>query len=189
MTRVHDPVAVLDTRRAVLWALGWAVSGLVAPALAQAPSANPSAQEIIDKLAPSDGAGDGSAGAGRPPGVRTRNLRLAPRRIDMQIAFEFDSAALKPESETPLQQLSQAIQSERLREMRFLIEGHTDAKGSASYNERLSASRARSVAEYLAKQGVDPQRLQSVGKGFRELLPDHPPLAAAHRRVRIVALD
>ena len=166
------------TRRCMLSLLAVSLGGSATMVWPQSSSGNPSAQEIIDKLAPAP-----------PTGARTRNLRVAPRRIDMQIAFEFDSAALKAESEMPLQQLSQAIQSDRLREMRFLIEGHTDAKGSATYNERLSASRARSVSDYLVKQGIDPQRLQSVGKGFRELLPDHPPFAAEHRRVRIVALD
>jgi outer membrane protein OmpA-like peptidoglycan-associated protein len=170
----------------------WALC--LTPAVLRAQSAAPSAQEIIDRLAPaaapaSEAIDPGGVAGARPGGARTRNLRIAPRRIDMQIPFEFDSAALKPESEVPLQQLSLAMQSDRLRDMRFLIEGHTDAKGSATYNERLSGLRARSVSDYLVKQGVDPQRLQSVGKGFRELLPDQPPLAAAHRRVRIVALD
>lgn len=178
MNREFVPGKEIRTRRLMLNLLAVTLGGPVTLARAQSSAGNPSAQEIIDKLAPA-----------APTGARTRNLRVAPRRIDMQIAFEFDSAALKIESEMPLQQLSQAIQSDRLREMRFLIEGHTDAKGSASYNERLSASRARSVNDYLVKQGIDPQRLQSVGKGFRELLPDHPPFAAEHRRVRIVALD
>jgi outer membrane protein OmpA-like peptidoglycan-associated protein len=131
-----------------------------------------------------------SASAAAPPAARLRNLRVAPRRvIDLNVPFEFDSSVLRPESEATLQQLGLAMQSEALRGMRFLVEGHTDAKGAAAYNERLSGLRARAVTDYLVRQGVEGARLQAVGKGSRELLPSEPPLSPAHRRVRIVALD
>lgn len=43
--------------------------------------------------------------------------------------------------------------------------GHTDSVGSAQYNQQLSERRARSVAEYLASQGVLPARLLVAGRG------------------------
>jgi len=49
------------------------------------------------------------------------------------------------------------------------VTGHTDATGSQEYNQRLSARRARSVAAYLAAQGVAPGRLMDRGMG--ESLP------------------
>jgi outer membrane protein OmpA-like peptidoglycan-associated protein len=68
------------------------------------------------------------------------------------------------------------------------VEGHTDAKGSARYNEELSARRARSVVEFLQGKGVSVERLQAQGKGFSELLNKEQPEAAENRRVRIVTV-
>jgi len=48
---------------------------------------------------------------------------------------------------------------------RIRIEGHTDSRGSASYNQKLSAARAAAVLEYLVEQGVERSRLDSVGFG------------------------
>jgi len=45
------------------------------------------------------------------------------------------------------------------------IEGHTDSKGSESYNMRLSEERARAVADSLMARGVDARRLTTVGLG------------------------
>jgi outer membrane protein OmpA-like peptidoglycan-associated protein len=69
------------------------------------------------------------------------------------------------------------------------VEGHTDAKGSAKYNDELSSRRAQAVAEFLASQGVAVERIQSQGKGFTQLLNPQQPEAAENRRVRIVAID
>lgn len=52
------------------------------------------------------------------------------------------------------------------------ISGHTDSKGSPSVNQPLSKNRADSVARYLAKKGVDPQRIQTEG------LADSNPIAS-----------
>jgi outer membrane protein OmpA-like peptidoglycan-associated protein len=43
--------------------------------------------------------------------------------------------------------------------------GHTDSRGSAEYNQRLSERRAASVARYLEGQKVLSQRIVTVGKG------------------------
>ena len=49
------------------------------------------------------------------------------------------------------------------------VEGHTDATGTDEYNIALSERRARSVADFLARLGVDPAILDVVGKGEAEL--------------------
>lgn len=67
------------------------------------------------------------------------------------------------------------------------VAGHTDSSGSDQYNQQLSERRARSVAGYLAGQGVKGQRLLTVGAG-----EGHPVASndtdqgrAANRRVEI----
>jgi outer membrane protein OmpA-like peptidoglycan-associated protein len=45
------------------------------------------------------------------------------------------------------------------------IEGHTDNKGNAAQNKKLSADRAASVVKWLVKNGIDASRLHSEGFG------------------------
>jgi OmpA-OmpF porin, OOP family len=45
------------------------------------------------------------------------------------------------------------------------VVGHTDSRGSAGYNERLSTSRANFVADYLKNLGTDTQNFTSKGEG------------------------
>lgn len=49
-----------------------------------------------------------------------------------------------------------------------LVEGHTDSTGSDSYNDQLSVDRAVSVGNYLASQGVAPNRIDARGYGERQ---------------------
>ncbi|MFC1798232.1 OmpA family protein [Thermodesulfobacteriota bacterium] len=46
------------------------------------------------------------------------------------------------------------------------IEGHTDSKGRASYNQKLSERRATAVMEYLLKTGIDASRVKAIGYGL-----------------------
>jgi OOP family OmpA-OmpF porin len=48
------------------------------------------------------------------------------------------------------------------------IEGYTDSRGSASYNEELSYRRAEAVRSFLASNGISPQRMtvQGMGENF-----------------------
>ena len=49
--------------------------------------------------------------------------------------------------------------------LKVRIEGHTDDRGSDSYNQRLSEKRANAILRYLVKAGVDPDKLMAVGYG------------------------
>lgn len=118
-----------------------------------------------------------------------RNIVPQKRQIDLVVNFDFDSAKLQAGSRPLLENLAQAMNTERLGAIRFKVEGHTDGKGTAKYNDELSARRAQAVAEFLASQGVAATRLEAQGKGFSELLNKDRPDAAENRRVRIVTVD
>ena len=109
--------------------------------------------------------------------------------LSLLIQFDFNSARVRPESQQALANLSVALQSPELRNSTFALEGHTDAKGSADYNVRLSALRAQAVRDYLMGRGVEQGRLQASGKGASELANVEQPFAPENRRVRIVNLD
>lgn len=67
------------------------------------------------------------------------------------------------------------------------VAGHTDSTGSESYNQALSERRANSVAQYLKGQGVNSQRLITVGAGETRPVADNstPEGRQANRRVEI----
>jgi outer membrane protein OmpA-like peptidoglycan-associated protein len=109
--------------------------------------------------------------------------------LSMAIRFDFDSARLRPEGAAVLDRLATALQTSDLKGSRFLIEGHTDAKGLADYNLRLSQQRADEVRRYLQLHGVAEQRLSAVGRGSQEPANAAQPLAAENRRVRIVNVE
>ena len=132
----------------------------------------------------------------QPPRTRSlRNLTIesaAPEAnpsLSLLIQFDFNSARVKPESQQALSNLAQALQSKELAEAKFAVEGHTDAKGRADYNLKLSQQRADAVRAFLASNGVTDARLQAVGKGSSELANTTDPLAAENRRVRIINLN
>jgi outer membrane protein OmpA-like peptidoglycan-associated protein len=120
----------------------------------------------------------------------TRGLRVEARTetkqmIDLNIPFEFNSSELQPQATAQLKQLRSALTSPGLSKYRFMVAGHTDAKGNPQYNQQLSERRAQAVRRYLVDNGVEPQRLQAVGYGAEHLAqPDHPE-DAANRRVEI----
>ena len=109
--------------------------------------------------------------------------------LSLLIQFDFNSARVRPESQLVLANLSQALQSAELLASKFAVEGHTDAKGTADYNLRLSELRALAVRDFLRSQGVAEERLVASGKGASDLANSSAPFAAENRRVRIVNLD
>lgn len=151
------------------------------------------AQRIIDALKPDPVPAHG---------MRTRGLRnlqveqtaetidkpSAPKFVSLTIGFKFDSAQITPESASTLSTLAQALNSNELSQLTFMIEGHTDGKGAADYNLRLSQQRAAAVQAFLVQAGVEPKRLQSLGKGDTELVNALDRFAAENRRVKVIAV-
>lgn len=116
------------------------------------------------------------------------DLTSSPKKLSMQINFEFNSSRLTPAGRRALQPVAEALASNELRNMHFVIEGHTDAKGKASYNLSLSKRRAQTVKQYLVtKFAMEPSHLSTVGKGSSELLNAAAPYASENRRV-VIAL-
>ena len=148
----------------------------------------PSAREMVEQLKT------------QPTAPRTRGLRnltveavaapeAAKPSLSLLIQFDFNSAKVLPVSQQALVNLGQAMQSSELVDVKFAVEGHTDAKGKPDYNLKLSELRAQAVSAVLAGHGVTVARLTAVGKGATELANSADPTASENRRVRIVNLN
>jgi outer membrane protein OmpA-like peptidoglycan-associated protein len=67
----------------------------------------------------------------------------------------------------------------------LIIEGHTDATGGYQRNMVLSWERATAVYRALVENfGIDPSRLQPIGKGPSEPMPGTAPTDGSNRRVQ-----
>jgi outer membrane protein OmpA-like peptidoglycan-associated protein len=86
--------------------------------------------------------------------------------FDSALLFDFDSSQLRSPARQDLSDLSGSL--EEYPETDVLVVGHTDAIGSANYNQTLSERRARAAAGYLLDRGVGPRRVTTLGKGESE---------------------
>jgi outer membrane protein OmpA-like peptidoglycan-associated protein len=107
--------------------------------------------------------------------------------ISFEIYFDYDSAALSPQSMPTLIQLGQALKDERLSKFRFLIAGHTDAAGSREYNRALSERRADAVRTFLVTSfGIPFDQVAPIGFGLEKLKDPQNPLSGVNRRVEVI---
>ncbi|MBN1654767.1 MAG: OmpA family protein [Deltaproteobacteria bacterium] len=89
-------------------------------------------------------------------------------KISQQIHFATASAKIKASSFPLMNEIASVFKS--YAEIKLVeIQGHTDDRGSDSYNLGLSQRRADSVRAWLVSAGVEPERLES--KGYGESLP------------------
>jgi outer membrane protein OmpA-like peptidoglycan-associated protein len=120
------------------------------------------------------------------------SARSAPPAYFNNITFDFDSAVLTDEAQGMLERIAFALHDPSIRTLGYLIEGHTDAKGSVPYNQSLSERRAGAVRNYLVAMGVSKERLIAIGFGKTRPLPNPPaasPYAPINRRVQFSWID
>ncbi|TIS57010.1 OmpA family protein [Mesorhizobium sp.] len=104
--------------------------------------------------------------------------------LDMLINFGLDSAELDAKARAELDEFAKALRDDRLSTLSFVVEGYTDASGSARYNSGLSERRAQSVTAFLTSSGIEPARIKAIGLG--ETHPRNPnPYDPVNRRVEM----
>jgi outer membrane protein OmpA-like peptidoglycan-associated protein len=93
------------------------------------------------------------------------------------ILFDFDRATIRPVAEPTLAQVAALIR--KYPNSTVLIEGHTDGKGSETYNLKLSEKRANSVRAWLAAHGIAEGAMRTGGWGAaRPVAPNRKPNGA-----------
>lgn len=108
--------------------------------------------------------------------------------LDLQ--FEADSERLLPGETKRLDNIAAVLKEAG--QSQFLIEGHTARVGNSTDGEmELSLSRARSIAEALAKRGIQPGRFICKGSGGNKPIADNSTAEgrARNRRVEITILE
>jgi outer membrane protein OmpA-like peptidoglycan-associated protein len=111
-------------------------------------------------------------------------------QIDLTVYFAFDSAEIEKEAEPVLEALGEALARDEYKGQSFVLAGHTDAKGTAEYNQRLSERRAEAVKRYvMTRFKLAPDDLLTVGYGFEQLRDAQEPLSRTNRRVQVVNLS
>ncbi|HQQ67905.1 MAG TPA: OmpA family protein, partial [Candidatus Cloacimonadota bacterium] len=80
------------------------------------------------------------------------------------VEFEFAKTILTPASLKILEPVLATMNANTTLEIE--LSGHTDNVGGREGNQRLSEARAKAVADHLIKNGIDADRIKSVGYGF-----------------------
>jgi OmpA-OmpF porin, OOP family len=123
--------------------------------------------------------------------LRERVSRVRTRiKLALTLNFETGKSDLAKESYALLDNLAQVIDAHpELKGLR--VEGHTDDRGDAGVNKRLSEARAKAVRAYLEKKGVQKGRLDARGYGQERPLEknDTDEQRARNRRVEVVSAD
>src|SRR5690606_37238638 len=88
--------------------------------------------------------------------------------LQSEVLFGFDKDTLREEGKARLDtEVVEKMKAHPQVEL-VLITGHTDRIGTTAYNQKLSERRAAAVKKYLISQGIEENRLHTVGKGESE---------------------
>jgi outer membrane protein OmpA-like peptidoglycan-associated protein len=83
--------------------------------------------------------------------------------LNSQILFGFDQSDLSADAKANLDQLVTILNE--YPDTNIELQGHTDSKGSVSYNQGLSERRATTVSNHLSGKGINVSRLAIRGYG------------------------
>lgn len=138
-----------------------------------------SREDYIKALAPPRGLTKGMS-----PGEQN-----SPKQsINLEVGFDFNSAALTPQAIQTLTTLAEAMNDPALRPYRFRIVGHTTPQGSASQEQKISEQRAVAVRNFLIGRQIRPERMETEGQGTGDPLDRLNPASPSNRRVQIINL-
>jgi outer membrane protein OmpA-like peptidoglycan-associated protein len=128
--------------------------------------------------------------AGAPPaGAKACEAAVLQARARRGINFATNSAALGPDARAVIAEIAAA--AARCQSVRIEIAGHTDMRGAAFANQKLSEARASAVRAALIGDGVRAEAL--VARGYGETRPLTPGMSprdhARNRRITFTIVD
>lgn len=107
--------------------------------------------------------------------------------IELLLEFDYDKAIVRPADDAQIQKVVDFMK--QYPEVSAVLEGHTDARGSTAYNQKLSERRANAVLDYLvSSKGIGRDRLSAIGYGESRLKDPGNTEEAHQRNRRVVAV-
>lgn len=132
--------------------------------------------------------------AGKVQDLQVKETDLEIRiELAADVLFDFDKADIRADSQNALKQAADIVRDKAKGAAR--VEGHTDGKGSESYNQKLSERRANSVKDwFVKKEGLKNVKFSTRGFGAKNPVApntkpngsDDPEGRQKNRRVEIV---
>ncbi len=106
--------------------------------------------------------------------------------VELRINFDNNSAVVKPEYFAEIKRVADFMSQYGNTEVE--VQGHTDARASAAYNQKLSQRRADAVAQVLVSEhGVDAARVSAKGYGEEEPIASNDSIEGRAKNRRVVA--
>ncbi|CAM2068320.1 peptidoglycan-associated lipoprotein Pal [Sulfidibacter corallicola] len=97
--------------------------------------------------------------------------QIDPSSLNLQdVYFDFDKFDLRSDSREALTRYAEVLKANG--DVKVLIEGHCDERGTEEYNMGLGERRASRVRDYLVSLGIDSSRLKTISYG--EMRPQNP---------------
>ena len=126
------------------------------------------------------------------PKPKPTKVKVTKTRIEIleKVFFDSGKATIKPRSFALLREVAQ-VMNDHPAITKIRVEGHTDSRGKAGYNRRLSQARSESVRDFLVHAGVAAARLEAKGWGEDKPIASNKRKAgrAKNRRVEFVIVE
>jgi peptidoglycan-associated lipoprotein len=101
-----------------------------------------------------------------PPAPTTSHEPTLQELFDRAVKdayFDYDKADVRPDARDALSQTAQFLRS--YPQMKVVIEGHCDERGSTEYNLALGDRRAAAAKQFLTSLGISADRMETVSYG------------------------
>ena len=106
--------------------------------------------------------------------ILLKNVEIGSSIVLNNLFFDFNKATITKESTYELESLAKLL-TERSN-VHIEIGSHTDNKGNADYNLKLSEARSKSIVDYLVQHGIAADRLEAKGYGMTQpIAPNNKP--------------
>ena len=95
--------------------------------------------------------------------VAEQDIKVSAKVTFPVIYFAFNSIDIQQNEETKLNDILKTLKENP--DMKVTVTGWCDTKGSVAVNKRISRQRAEAVKTWLAKNGIEANRITAIGNG------------------------
>ena len=105
-------------------------------------------------------------------GFRPASAGVSAEDVLRTVHFDYDRSDIRTDQRRVLDGNCEYLKANP--QVRIIIEGHCDERGTVPYNFALGDRRTQEVKRYLVTMGIDPNRIATISKGEEQ------PLASGH---------